>query len=326
MNAPSFPAAQCSPPRVSVVIPFYNGGDRLGATLQRVYAQTFTDFEVIVVDDGSTQVEAGKLARLAAAFPIATLRQANSGPAAARNTGLRAARGEIVALLDADDLWEPQKLGLQVGAFEGDPDLTVCVHDSSTVDARGNTVSLNRFSRLGETTGEFARAVLWNQVHSITSSLACRKSAAAEIAGMNAQLRFREDHAFLIDLMAHGKLARLDQVLSSRVIHAESYSHSSRSDYVARKRYWDEKFFSHVAGRFDRETLQRAREAALEHTAVNDVIMGRRGRAAWSMLEALVRGNSGLRPLKVLAAAAVSVFRPSLLDRKDPTLAQRRQA
>lgn len=313
-------------PRVSIVIPFYNCADRLGSTLARVYAQTCADFEVIIVDDGSADAQARQLRQLATRYSFSTLRQLNAGPAAARNTGLRAATAPLVAFLDADDLWETDKLERQLAAFDADPDVTLCVHDSQTVEASGRVLSRNGFSAMALDPKEFAAAVLNNRVHSITSAMTFRKSAATSVGGMNANLRFREDHAFLIDLIMQGKLTRLSRTLSSRVIHGASYSHASNSDYIARKRYWDEQFFTHVGKYFDRRVMARARAAALEHTAVNDVIMGKRGRAAWSMLQALVRGEAGLRPLKVLLAAGASVFRPGLLDGKDPALAQRRES
>src|SRR6266508_3534238 len=91
-------------PRISVVIPTYNAAATLPETLESVFGQSFTDFEVIVVDDGSTDATPDILA--AYEDRIRVLRKVNEGkPAAARNLGVRAARGEFVAFLDADDCW-----------------------------------------------------------------------------------------------------------------------------------------------------------------------------------------------------------------------------
>jgi glycosyltransferase involved in cell wall biosynthesis len=95
-------------PLFSVIIPCYNRAGLIGATLDSVLAQTFTDFEVVVVDDGSTdgtpEVVVGFGAR------VKLLRQANRGPGPARNLGIAAAGGEYVAFLDSDDLWFPWTL------------------------------------------------------------------------------------------------------------------------------------------------------------------------------------------------------------------------
>jgi glycosyltransferase involved in cell wall biosynthesis len=109
-------------PHVSVVVPVFNAAAYIAGALRSVFAQTFTDFEVIVVDDGSDDHAA--LTRALAEFDgrIHYFRQPNSGPAKARNTGVAKATGELVAFLDADDEWLPEKLARQVKYFQDHPD------------------------------------------------------------------------------------------------------------------------------------------------------------------------------------------------------------
>lgn len=103
--------------QVSVVIPAYNRAALLARTLESVLGQTFPDFEIIVVDDGSTEDIAAVVARFPDA-PITFIRQeTNQGAGAARNRGVQAARGEFIAFLDSDDEWEPEKLERQVARF-----------------------------------------------------------------------------------------------------------------------------------------------------------------------------------------------------------------
>lgn len=98
-------------PLVSVIIPVYNGARYLGAALDSVFAQTYRNFEVIVVDDGSMD-DSGHIAQ---SFPdVRYLHQTNQGVAAARNHGLEVAQGEYFAFLDQDDLWIADKLKLQI--------------------------------------------------------------------------------------------------------------------------------------------------------------------------------------------------------------------
>ncbi len=117
-------------PRVSVIIPAYKAAEFIGETLESVFAQTFTDFEAIVINDGSPDGE--ELEKAIAPFRerILYLKQDNRGPAGARNTGIRHARGKYVAFLDSDDCWLPDYLGSQMKLFEETPSLGVVYCDA----------------------------------------------------------------------------------------------------------------------------------------------------------------------------------------------------
>lgn len=111
-------------PRVSVIIPTYNRADLVQQALASVKAQTYRDFEIVVVDDGGTD---GTFEVLSADREIRVLRHAGRrGVSAARNTGIHAARGEWLAFLDSDDLWQPDKLARQIFWLEGQPELLIC--------------------------------------------------------------------------------------------------------------------------------------------------------------------------------------------------------
>jgi glycosyltransferase involved in cell wall biosynthesis len=112
------PASRTPPPCVTIVMPTYNRAALLPGTIDAVLAQTFGDFELIVVDDGSGDDTAGVLGRRYADEPrLRYLRKPNGGVSSARNLGLAQARGEFIAFLDSDDLWQPWKLQLQVAAL-----------------------------------------------------------------------------------------------------------------------------------------------------------------------------------------------------------------
>ncbi|GAB4438348.1 MAG: glycosyltransferase family A protein [Anaerolineae bacterium] len=101
---------------VSVIIPVYNGEQYLAEAIDSVLAQTRPPGEIIVVDDGSTDGSAEVVA--AYGEPVRYLRQANQGPSSARNFGVEQAKGELLAWLDQDDLWEPDKLERQIAYLE----------------------------------------------------------------------------------------------------------------------------------------------------------------------------------------------------------------
>ena len=114
-------------PEVSVIIPTYNRADQVRQALDSVKAQTYRDFEIVVVDDGGTDATWEVLSD----WPeIRVLRHAGRrGVAAARNLGVAAARGQWLAFLDSDDLWLPDKLARQMAYLEGRPDLSLCQTD-----------------------------------------------------------------------------------------------------------------------------------------------------------------------------------------------------
>ena len=125
--------------RVSVVIPSYNRAHCLRETVNSVLSQTVTPFEVIVVDDGSTDATPS----LTSLFtePVRTIRKRNGGAASARNTGIAAARGDVIAFLDADDLWQPQKLEVQLAALAARPRAGWCITDHETTNLSGHRLA-----------------------------------------------------------------------------------------------------------------------------------------------------------------------------------------
>jgi glycosyltransferase involved in cell wall biosynthesis len=106
-------------PEVTVIIPAFNAGRTITAALQSVFAQTYRKYEVIVVDDGSTDDTALRVQECGNG--VQYVRQVNAGPASARNEGIRRAAGQLIAFLDADDVWLPRKLQHQIAYFERFP-------------------------------------------------------------------------------------------------------------------------------------------------------------------------------------------------------------
>src|SRR6266481_4081519 len=122
-------------PRVSVIIPIYNGATTIERALKSVFEQTFTDFEIVVVDDGSTDDTPSVLAKFG--DRIRMFRQPNRGLPGARNAGVAVSRGELLALIDHDDQWLPRKLEISVAALLDDSGAALVYSDLVVVNEAG---------------------------------------------------------------------------------------------------------------------------------------------------------------------------------------------
>jgi glycosyltransferase involved in cell wall biosynthesis len=179
-------------PLVSVIIPAYRTARTIAATLDSVLAQTFKDYEIIVVDDGSPDAEELQKALDPYRDRIVYLRQENQGPSGARNTGIRAARGKYVAPLDADDLWAPEHLAAQLAVLEADPSIDVVYADArifGDVPEAGRTV-MELCPSAGEVT--FERLVTRQCTVHICVSV-CRREALLRAGLFDPALRRVED-------------------------------------------------------------------------------------------------------------------------------------
>ncbi|WP_136799915.1 glycosyltransferase family 2 protein [Desulfosediminicola ganghwensis] len=127
------------PPRVSVVITCYNYGRFLASCLNSVLTQTFSDLEVILIDDGSTDNSKDIATSFLDDKRFRYIRQSNGGQANAKNRGIQEATGTLIAFLDADDTWNPRKLEKQIPLFD-DPLVGVVYARQSFIDESGNPV------------------------------------------------------------------------------------------------------------------------------------------------------------------------------------------
>jgi glycosyltransferase involved in cell wall biosynthesis len=129
-------------PRISAILPVFNGRNFLLAAVRSVLAQSLQPCELIIVDDGSTDGSLDEVTSLASApFPVRVIRQSNSGQSAARNTAAREAAGEYLAFLDQDDHWHPRHLEELVAPLLADPDVGWAYCDFDEMDLEGNLVT-----------------------------------------------------------------------------------------------------------------------------------------------------------------------------------------
>ena len=145
-------------PTVSVIIPAYNAAPWIAETIDSVLNQTFQDFEVIVVDDGSTDATAEIVENYKS--QVQYLYKNNGGVGSARNTGICAAKGRYIACVDADDLWLPEKLEVQIQLLQKDHSLAWVYSDGLIFENNGNQ-NLHLFSQSAYmTSGDVLRPIL----------------------------------------------------------------------------------------------------------------------------------------------------------------------
>ncbi|PIG91387.1 glycosyltransferase family 2 protein [Gloeocapsopsis sp. IPPAS B-1203] len=137
--------------KVSVIIPVYNVERYIADTINTVLQQTYTNFEILIVDDGSPD-KSIDICQKFADPRIRIIRQENRGVAAARNTGIRYSQGDYLAFLDADDLWLPNKLEKHIEHLESSPDVGVSFSRSAFIDEEGNPLKLYQMSKLKDIT------------------------------------------------------------------------------------------------------------------------------------------------------------------------------
>lgn len=198
-------------PFISVVIPTFNRARQVQAALKSALAQTYREFEVIVIDDGSTDGTGEALQEIISlqgngGKRVRYLFQSNQGQSAARNKGTDEARGEWVAFLDSDDVWLPEKLEWQVRAleqFEGK--CCACITDARLVDNLGmdTTAFHESRKRYEETFGmetEAAGNLVMCRDPFWVSTLLVRTDVVKQVGWFDLHLEYAEDHDFLFRL------------------------------------------------------------------------------------------------------------------------------
>jgi len=179
------------PPAVSVVVPAYNTAEFIGDTLRSVMAQTCTDYEIIVVNDGSPDTPALETALAPFRDRIRYIVQENRGLSGARNTGIAAAEGALIALLDSDDLWEPQYLDRQLDAMRRDPQLDVVYPNAITFGDRMRSGRL--FMDLHPSTGPVTFEGLVRQECNVMVSVLAKRDVLIAAGLFDESLRSSED-------------------------------------------------------------------------------------------------------------------------------------
>jgi len=211
-------------PVVSVIIPAYNCARFLPESLESVLRQTFRDFEVIIVDDGSTDNTPAVLESYFKAYPdlIRYIRKQNGGPASARNAGIQEARGELIAFQDADDIWMPEKLEMQVAYLREHPEAGVVFTDYALLS--GETVLMPSIQSRYEVPSGMIFEKLLTQHFIAMPSVMVRRACLDQVGVFDETLIGAEDYNFYLRLASRYPFGFVDKLLVKVRSHEDSLS------------------------------------------------------------------------------------------------------
>ncbi len=197
-------------PRVSVVIPTYNSAAFVREAIQSVLGQTYSDLEIIVIDDGSTD----DTERVVRSFGdrVFYVRQENNGAGAARNQGIKKSQGSYVAFLDSDDLWLPGKLEEQIPLLDRDPELGLVYSDWAVVPEQGEAQP-SYLQNLPAASGYvFDRLVQCGFI--LTSGTVVRRSCLDDVGYFDEALSIAQDYDLWLRICYRWKVALVNKPLA----------------------------------------------------------------------------------------------------------------
>lgn len=211
---------------ISCIVPVFNGERFLREAIDSILAQTYRPLEIIAVDDGSTDATPAILTSYGE--PVYYVGQSNAGPAAARNTGLRAATGDFIGFLDSDDLWNPAKLERQMARFEARPELDISVTHAQNFWMPELNAEQEHFRehRRGQALPGYS-----------TVTLLARRGLFDTIGGFDTALKHGDDTDWFLRAEERGaQIELLPEVLVYRRLHANNRSREwaarSRAEYL----------------------------------------------------------------------------------------------
>ena len=210
-------------PRVSIVIPAYNAMDYLPETLASALGQTLEDFEVIIVNDGSSDGIEEWFYRTVTDSRVTLISKSNGGQSSARNLGIRNAKGSYVAFLDADDLWRPDKLQQQVKALDGDPAAGVAYSWVACIDESGK---FNGKVRQNYAEGWIFSDLLMRNIVVCGSNAMVRRDCIDKVGMFDGSVNGVEDLDLCLRLAQHYTFRLIPETLVYYRNHGSSFSRS----------------------------------------------------------------------------------------------------
>ncbi len=296
-------------PAVSVILPTYNRLQYLRPAVDSVLAQTFSDWELIIADDGSNTQTLDYLQTVASHPQVRLLTLPHTGnPSVVRNTAVREARGEYLAFLDSDDLWLPRKLEVQLGVHRASPQRRWSYTALLRVGESGEVMSVEKGRRRPTPEGSILDSLLTLEAAVVTPGVVVHRSLMMEVGGFDEEQPFFEEYDLWLRLNLRSEVSAIAEPLVLVRNHDQHYSADRVGVYNARFRLLD-KFEALVpdgrlAGIVARERAKTAGALALVHAAA-----GHRGsalRMLWRSRQSAWRSRSGWRKAGATAARIIT--------------------
>lgn len=301
-------------PLVSVVIPTYDRAALLRKALESVFAQTWTQYEVIVVDDGSTDSTREIIGQWS--DRLTYIWQENRGVAEARNRGTSAARGEWIAFLDSDDLWLPEKLARCMERVRRAPDTAILFHPMTEIDDAGNRVrGRSKRAAAGRIVDRlFAHCF----VH--TPTVVVRRDVLKQAGGFSAELEVCEDYQLWLRIALKHPFVMVPEPLALRRLHLCRLSKSAMHRHTILRAEMLQQFYDDLGGRDALDAGMAARRLARVFCSA-----GKANLQACRYADAhqMLRRSWAYRPFRVKTAALLAyaaMRRNSATDRSSIVL------
>lgn len=215
-------------PRVSIIVPTYNRSTFLQDAFNSVLAQTYTDWEVVLVDDGSTDQTRSIVRAVAPAFGgrLHYVYQSNHGLPAARNTAIRHAKGDLLALLDSDDMWLPRRLELGVRLMDSDSGIGLVHGKVARIDDHGAFIEYPPSPPRKYLTGRMARHIYTRRAHLLCPTILFRKECISRVGFFDESPIMAPtcDRDMWFRIAEHYRIAYIDEVIARYRISGDSMS------------------------------------------------------------------------------------------------------
>jgi glycosyltransferase involved in cell wall biosynthesis len=271
-------------PKVSIVLPTFNRLKYLRPAVASVFAQTFTDWELIVADDGSEAETADYLASITDPPRVTVLSLPHSGnPGTVRNAAWQAARGEYIAFLDSDDVWMPQKLALQLKSLQSHPERGWSHTAFAVIDDSGGLLSGERARWWPAADGWILPSLIKMETVIAIPSVMVKRQLLAQAGGFDVKQRMCEDYDLWLRLAGLSQIQGVRETLALVRSHREHF-HKNPIVYEDRGRAL-EKALAANSDRGVHALLRRERAKAAACQARSEAIQGGR----WAALRTLVK-------------------------------------
>jgi glycosyltransferase involved in cell wall biosynthesis len=274
-------------PKVGVVIPVYNGERFLREALDSVFVQTFQDFEVICVDDGSTD---GSLEMIRSyGSRVTVISQTNAGGCAARNAGVRRSTAPYIAFLDQDDRWYPRKLEQQIRVLDAEPDVVLVLCNSDRMDAEGRMLQLGATLAERATLRDSPLGLLMETDQLLSSAILVRRDAFERAGMYDSELRGFEDFDLCARLKRQGRFVFLNESGMCYRVHAGGFGQVTGGPIIVRSR---ERFLLkmkdlHVDDPAKKELIRVMLAECYSDWGMNEVRVGNRGEGRRKLIRSL---------------------------------------